>query len=324
MSDNNTEINSRSSSRSYDYADDSWVPKIKRRRRFTADETKILEGEYDKNSSPNQDKIQTIADTIKTPRKIVTTWFQNRRAKNKRKEKTRKEENAKNKRRVKYILKDNGSYLDEEQNETSSENDDDDLHDEMYQGDNSSNSSQPNYYALNQQEIVDEGFAVSFDTSHLISQAPSTSNLTSQAPSTGQLLHRTDPLLFQNNFFNQYDGVLQNNQQYSINIYNNMNNYFHTIENNEVNDFRGTRNIYNLNQSQWQNFFSHQPYQNDSPFFINNNNTNRGPIPFFMNNIPLTPPNELYPELYINPVDLCLNYYTPQRYQESENQEEYD
>ncbi|KAI7890495.1 uncharacterized protein EV154DRAFT_564256 [Mucor mucedo] len=314
MSDNNTEKNSRSSSRSYDYADDSWVPKIKRRRRFTADETKILEGEYDKNPSPNQDKIQTIADIIKTPRKIVTTWFQNRRAKNKRKEKTRKEENAKGKLRVKCAIKDDDNYIDEE-NETSSENYDDDLQDEMYHGDNSSSSSQPNYYTLNQPEIAldDEGFDLSYDTSNLIIQAPSTT----------QLLHRADPIFFQNNIFNQYDGGFHNNQQYSINIYNNMNNYFHLNEHNEANDFRGTRNMHNLNQSQWQNFFYYQPYQVESPFFINNN-INRSMIPFLMNNIPSMPIDAIHPELYINPVDLCLNYYTPPRHQQTDNQEEHD
>ncbi|KAI8978919.1 hypothetical protein BDB01DRAFT_798557 [Pilobolus umbonatus] len=64
---------------------------IKHRRRFSSNETRVLEKEYDKNTSPSQEKIQIIADSINTPRKIVTTWFQNRRAKNKRREKLRKE-----------------------------------------------------------------------------------------------------------------------------------------------------------------------------------------------------------------------------------------
>lgn len=72
------------------FAEEDCLPAIKRRRRFTADETRVLEKEYEINSSPNQQKIQTIANSISTPRKIVTTWFQNRRAKHKRKAKLAK------------------------------------------------------------------------------------------------------------------------------------------------------------------------------------------------------------------------------------------
>lgn len=70
--------------------DDPWVPPIKHRRRFSAEEARILESEYDKNSSPTQERIQQIASSINTPRKIVTTWFQNRRAKHKRRQRVKR------------------------------------------------------------------------------------------------------------------------------------------------------------------------------------------------------------------------------------------
>ncbi|CEG83013.1 hypothetical protein RMATCC62417_16995 [Rhizopus microsporus] len=70
--------------------DDPWVPPIKHRRRFSAEEARILESEYDKNSSPTQERIQQIASSINTPRKIITTWFQNRRAKHKRRQKVKR------------------------------------------------------------------------------------------------------------------------------------------------------------------------------------------------------------------------------------------
>ncbi|KAI8353217.1 hypothetical protein BD560DRAFT_291241, partial [Blakeslea trispora] len=66
---------------------------IKRRRRFSVQETNRLEEEYSLNASPSQQKLQQIANEIGTARKIVTTWFQNRRAKHKRNgKKERREE----------------------------------------------------------------------------------------------------------------------------------------------------------------------------------------------------------------------------------------
>lgn len=79
--------NQKSKHTSFHLLDEESLPAIKRRRRFTAEETKVLEKEYEIDSSPNQQKIQAIANSISTPRKIVTTWFQNRRAKHKRKKK---------------------------------------------------------------------------------------------------------------------------------------------------------------------------------------------------------------------------------------------
>ncbi|KAI8970220.1 hypothetical protein BDF20DRAFT_112532 [Mycotypha africana] len=89
-------------------SEDAWLPAIKRRRRFTAEETRVLEKEYEKNSSPNQEMIQAIANRISTPRKIVTTWFQNRRAKNKRKEKRVEEQQDSNYQQCQILERNSG------------------------------------------------------------------------------------------------------------------------------------------------------------------------------------------------------------------------
>lgn len=60
-----------------------WLPKIKRRRRFSSSEIKVLEAEYKVSCSPSQGKVEEIAHIFSTDKKIITTWFQNRRAKNK-------------------------------------------------------------------------------------------------------------------------------------------------------------------------------------------------------------------------------------------------
>ncbi|KAI8342606.1 hypothetical protein BC941DRAFT_448806 [Chlamydoabsidia padenii] len=62
----------------------SWTPEIKPRRRFSTKETKYLEKEFEKFSNPSSETLQDIAQTIGTTRRIITTWFQNRRAKKKR------------------------------------------------------------------------------------------------------------------------------------------------------------------------------------------------------------------------------------------------
>lgn len=71
--------------------EDIHVPPIKQRRRFSLEEAQFLEMEYNNNPSPTQDKIQQIASKINSPRKVVTTWFQNRRAKNRRRSKIQKD-----------------------------------------------------------------------------------------------------------------------------------------------------------------------------------------------------------------------------------------
>ncbi|ORZ10511.1 hypothetical protein BCR42DRAFT_441128 [Absidia repens] len=62
----------------------SWSPVIKSRRRFSARETQFLESEYAQDINPSSDKLEMMATTIGTTRRIITTWFQNHRAKGKR------------------------------------------------------------------------------------------------------------------------------------------------------------------------------------------------------------------------------------------------
>ncbi|KAI9263171.1 homeobox domain-containing protein [Phascolomyces articulosus] len=63
---------------------ESWSPNIKSRWRFSADELRVLEASYQQSSNPRQDMIDQLSYTLKCPKKTVTTWFQNRRAKLKR------------------------------------------------------------------------------------------------------------------------------------------------------------------------------------------------------------------------------------------------
>ncbi|KAI8099335.1 uncharacterized protein BX664DRAFT_368251 [Halteromyces radiatus] len=63
----------------------SWSPIIKSRRRFSPKEVDYLETVYTEDMNPSTDKLQAVADTIGTTRRIITTWFQNHRAKGKRK-----------------------------------------------------------------------------------------------------------------------------------------------------------------------------------------------------------------------------------------------
>ncbi|KAI7866148.1 hypothetical protein BDF14DRAFT_881311 [Spinellus fusiger] len=68
----------------HESSNDSWSPKIKNRRRFSATEAALLEEHYAEEPSPSQRALQSLADQMSTPRKTITTWFQNRRAKYKR------------------------------------------------------------------------------------------------------------------------------------------------------------------------------------------------------------------------------------------------
>ncbi|KAI9020702.1 hypothetical protein CLU79DRAFT_846338 [Phycomyces nitens] len=69
---------------SQDSDNDSWSPRIKHRRRFSANEAALLEQQYAEEQSPSQHVLQNLADQMSTPRKTITTWFQNRRAKHRR------------------------------------------------------------------------------------------------------------------------------------------------------------------------------------------------------------------------------------------------
>ncbi|KAI8337141.1 hypothetical protein BC941DRAFT_426805 [Chlamydoabsidia padenii] len=62
----------------------SWSPVIKPRRRFSTDEIRFLEEEYFKDINPSSDYLQMIANKLGTTRRVITTWFQNHRAKGKR------------------------------------------------------------------------------------------------------------------------------------------------------------------------------------------------------------------------------------------------
>ncbi|CAO3647164.1 unnamed protein product [Cunninghamella blakesleeana] len=65
----------------------SWSPIIKTRKRFLKEETELLEKKYSADISPSINEIEVLANQIGTTKKIITTWFQNRRAKEKRKRK---------------------------------------------------------------------------------------------------------------------------------------------------------------------------------------------------------------------------------------------
>ncbi|KAK4518889.1 isocitrate lyase 1 [Mucor velutinosus] len=62
---------------------DFWLPTIKRRRRFSSKEIRLLQKEFSINCSPCADKVEEIAKLFSTDKKIITTWFQNKRAKTK-------------------------------------------------------------------------------------------------------------------------------------------------------------------------------------------------------------------------------------------------
>ncbi|GAN06568.1 hypothetical protein MAM1_0128c06054 [Mucor ambiguus] len=69
--------------RSEELRNDFWLPTIKRRRRFSSKEIKLLQKEFSINCNPCTDKVEEIADLFSTDKKIITTWFQNKRAKTK-------------------------------------------------------------------------------------------------------------------------------------------------------------------------------------------------------------------------------------------------
>ncbi|GAA5804933.1 hypothetical protein HPULCUR_010443 [Helicostylum pulchrum] len=184
---------------------ESWVPKIKRRRRFSTEETKILEKEYYKNSSPNQEKIQGIANRISTPRKIVTTWFQNRRAKNKRKERTKEQ-----------VMKSGGDEEEEEYEE-----------EERYETVSETNDLSSDYRLQSAElQSMDESMDLSLYTGALTA-----SPIEDYYPTRPQLTIDTNhPYVFATQPSQCFtlpntSTTTTTNQQYNINIYNNMNNY---------------------------------------------------------------------------------------------------
>ncbi|ORX54970.1 hypothetical protein DM01DRAFT_1389472 [Hesseltinella vesiculosa] len=61
----------------------SWSPEIKSRHRFSDNDVHLLEATYANARNPGQTEIDELADKIETTRRVVSTWFQNRRAKEK-------------------------------------------------------------------------------------------------------------------------------------------------------------------------------------------------------------------------------------------------
>ncbi|KAL1932938.1 hypothetical protein VTP01DRAFT_8616 [Rhizomucor pusillus] len=64
--------------------DDDWSPKVKPRWRFSKAATRILEEFFGENPNPVQATIDDLAKKLHSPRRTVNTWFQNRRAKQRR------------------------------------------------------------------------------------------------------------------------------------------------------------------------------------------------------------------------------------------------
>ncbi|ORY95552.1 hypothetical protein BCR43DRAFT_506041 [Syncephalastrum racemosum] len=65
---------------------DAWSPKIKKRWRFTPEDLTVLETSFMTESQhPKQRTVERLAMQLGSPRRTITTWFQNRRAKEKKK-----------------------------------------------------------------------------------------------------------------------------------------------------------------------------------------------------------------------------------------------
>lgn len=63
---------------------ESWSPEIKSRWRFSTEQQQALEEAYQEQRNPSQGEINWLAEELQSPRKTVVTWFQNRRAKERR------------------------------------------------------------------------------------------------------------------------------------------------------------------------------------------------------------------------------------------------
>ncbi|CAO3654205.1 unnamed protein product [Mucor hiemalis] len=301
---------SASFSASVDNLDDSWVPKIKRRRRFTVDETRVLENEFKKNSSPNQEKIQRIANKISTPRKIVTTWFQNRRAKNKRREKLKREEG------IEATKKSDDYEVESYKNSSSQVTDDESFSgDEVcckgnYDDDSWSDHYDKNVHDLDQHNshtIVQQQSLMSIEDFNPEVDLPSSTSMVSQ------------PFYTVNNYsspnFNRPDIVnpatlhLPYGQHYNINIYNNMSSHFISQEHmhdslSETSFVRQNSNV--MNYQNYLNMFYCQ--QQFSPYFMNNAN-------FPSQSASSSSGSNVNESICINPNDIFLNYFPQYRIQ---------
>lgn len=298
---------------SADNTEDSWVPKIKRRRRFSVDETRVLENEFKKNSSPNQEKIQRIANRISTPRKIVTTWFQNRRAKNKRKEKLKREEAIANTRReggfgVENSKENSSSQAahDEgtpEEEEVSGKSNDEEDSGSDYDDTNTTHDLDHHYsYQLVQQQSLMpmENFNPEID---LDNNAPMVSLPFQFANNNTSITNSNHP-----DIVNPSALQLPYEQHYNINIYNNMTNHFVSQE--HVYDGLGEASFMRPNSHlmNYQHFLNMYYYQHHfSPYFIHNANLPSQSASSSGSNV-----NE---SICINPNDIFLNYFPQYRIQ---------
>ncbi|GAA5815917.1 hypothetical protein MFLAVUS_009436 [Mucor flavus] len=255
---------------------ESWVPKIKRRRRFSTEETKILEREYFKNSSPNQEKIQGIANRISTPRKIVTTWFQNRRAKNKRKERVKEK-----------VIK-----LGDDEDEEDEEDEEDDEEEEGKDKTVLETSYVPGDYQLQStgSRSMDESLDLSLYTGTLIDSP--IENYYPTRPHSQLTIDTNHPYIFttQPNQYFALPATTATNQQYNINIYNNMNNYAHAPGHYDTRPSQNDNAFDISSQQAWLNYIYPQPNHH----FIN---------PTTLSDPPPPPP----PHIYLSPNDIYLS-----------------
>lgn len=304
---------------SADNTEDSWVPKIKRRRRFSADETRVLENEFKRNSSPNQEKIQRIANKISTPRKIVTTWFQNRRAKNKRREKLKREEAIASKRRS------NGPEEESCKNNSSSQaTDDENTSEEEDVGGNYDRDSGSDYGDTNDAPDLNH------HNSYQLAQQQSLMSVEDFNPEA--VLDNHTPMISPpSSFANSYPTTTNSNhsyaihpntlqlpyeQHYNINIYNNLTNHFISQEHiydglSEVSFMRSNSHLMN-----YQNFLNMYYYQQHfSPYFINSTNLPSQSASSSGSNVTES--------ICINPNDVFLNCFPQYRIQyQNQNQQQ--
>ncbi|KAI8071063.1 hypothetical protein BC940DRAFT_362363 [Gongronella butleri] len=61
----------------------SWSPEIKPRHRFSESEVQLLESSFGMSKTPDTRKVGDFAQLLGTTKKVIATWFQNRRAKEK-------------------------------------------------------------------------------------------------------------------------------------------------------------------------------------------------------------------------------------------------
>lgn len=71
-----------------DEAEDGLIPPIRSRKRFTIEQSRVLEDAYKEHGHPSRDFKEKIAKKFSTSPRRIQIWFQNRRAKDKRDKKS--------------------------------------------------------------------------------------------------------------------------------------------------------------------------------------------------------------------------------------------